>query len=124
MLFLSRRAARGISDSDPLLVLFRVPFLVAFWDLYEPRNTTNSKVFGDFREAFWSPFRLIFGPGLHVFMTGPAGLGGVGSGLERYRHVFLYAAWRPAVTACFFTQPRPAGGTGMFFFYAASAGRR
>ena len=82
MLFFSRQAAWGDSDSDPLLVLFRVPFLVAFWALYEPQNTMNSKGFGDFREAFWSLFRLISGPGLHGFMMGPAGLGGLGSGLE------------------------------------------
>ena len=44
-----------------VLVLFRDPFLVAFWDFYEPRNTMNSKGFSDFREAFWYPFRLIFG---------------------------------------------------------------
>ena len=101
MLFFSQQAAWGISASDPLLVLFRVPFWSPFWALYEPRNTMNSKDFGDFREAFWPLFRLIFGPGLHGFMTGPAGLGGVGSG-QNCRRMFFFAAWRPPVAACFF----------------------
>ena len=129
MLFFSRRAAWGTSDSDPLWVIFRVPFSVAFWALYEPRNTMDSKGFGDFREVFWFLFRLIFGPGLHGFMTGPAGLGGVGSG-QNCRRMFFFrslaaagdrmfffaasAGWRwPHV---FFSQARPGPGHRMLFF--------
>ena len=57
-----------------VLILFRAPLLVAFCALYELRNTMNSKVFGDFREALWFPFWLIFGPTLSGFRmaeTGP-----------------------------------------------------
>ena len=35
------------------------------------QNATNSKGLGDFREAFWFPFRLIFGPSFAGFTTGP-----------------------------------------------------
>ena len=56
----------GGGHSNPtfrdVLVLFRDPFWVAFLNLHVPRNTMNSKGFGDFREAVWSPLWLIFGP--------------------------------------------------------------
>ena len=45
-----------------VLVLFRYPFLVAFWALYEPRNTLNSMFLAILGRRFGYIFGSFSGP--------------------------------------------------------------